>query len=229
MLKYGWLILIFAPATQAADVCRPADFTGPYVFQLFGMTDISGTPQPTVSLGRIVFDGSGKMTGTSSAVFSGLLLGNPVTGTYELQQDCTLTWQLQDDSGAYQHFSGKISPDLVKVQFRQTDRGGTRGTMEKTSDSCSSVDLPKKFIYTVSGSTKAMQAGQVGHSVSAKGVIDSAGFQVDQGCSVRFIVTTPDGETISMRGFLVNGSKEILAFQTDPGAMVSARLTAVPE
>jgi hypothetical protein len=31
---------------------------------------------------------------------------------------------------------------------------------------------------------------------------------------------------MNMRGFLVNGGKEILAFQTDPGAMVSARLTS---
>jgi hypothetical protein len=31
---------------------------------------------------------------------------------------------------------------------------------------------------------------------------------------------------MSMRGFLVNGGKEILAFQTDPGAMVAARFTS---
>jgi len=28
---------------------------------------------------------------------------------------------------------------------------------------------------------------------------------------------------MTMRGFLVNGGKEILSFQTDPGAMVAAR------
>jgi hypothetical protein len=31
---------------------------------------------------------------------------------------------------------------------------------------------------------------------------------------------------MAMRGFLVNGGKEILAFQTDPGAMVAARFTS---
>jgi hypothetical protein len=31
---------------------------------------------------------------------------------------------------------------------------------------------------------------------------------------------------MSMRGFLVNGGKEILAFQTDPGATVAARFTS---
>jgi len=31
---------------------------------------------------------------------------------------------------------------------------------------------------------------------------------------------------MAMRGFLVDGGKEILAFQTDPGAMVAARFTS---
>jgi hypothetical protein len=31
---------------------------------------------------------------------------------------------------------------------------------------------------------------------------------------------------MTMRGFLVEGGKEILAFQTDPGAMVAARLSS---
>src|SRR5215471_1707458 len=132
---------VCATAAQAADVCDPVRFGGPYAFQLSGMTTIGGTPQPTVSIGRIIFDGSGKISGTSSATFSGLLLGNPVTGTYEMNNDCTLTWKLQDDSGAYQHFSGKVSPDAVRIPFRQTDPGGTSGVMQRTSDNCSSIDL----------------------------------------------------------------------------------------
>ena len=32
--------------------------------------------------------------------------------------------------------------------------------------------------------------------------------------------------TMAMRGFLVSGGREILAFQTDPGAMVAARFTS---
>jgi hypothetical protein len=212
---------------------------GPYVFQLSGSTTISGVPQPTVSLGRIVFDGSGKISGTASATFSGLLLGNPVTGAYVANTDCTLVWRLQDDSGAYQHFSGKMSPDAQRVQFRQTDPGGVRGTMMKTGDACSSADLRDKYQFTVTGSTKAMQPGEAAHSVLARGTVEmlrNKSFQVDSDCSVRFNLTLPaaNGETtepppINLRGFLVNGGKEVLAFQTDPGAMVAARLTVLPE
>jgi len=226
-MKRWLLFLVPAFAAQAADVCNPAHLIGPYAFQLSGTTTISGTPQPTVSMGRIVFDGSGKLSGTSSAMFSGLLLGNPVTGTYEAKTDCSITWQLQDDSGAFQHFSGKLTPDLTRLPFRQTDPGGTRGLMQKTPDSCSSGDLQSSYNYSVSGSTKAMNPGETAHAVSAKGTLDSGGFQVDSDCSVHFSMSVPDSDRpMTMRGFLVAGGREILAFETDPGAMVAARLTA---
>src|ERR1700730_9416796 len=104
------VILITLPGfcAHAADVCNPADLIGPYAFQLSGTTKISGTPKPTASLGRIVFDGEGNLSGTASAMFEGLLLGNPVTGTYEAKSDCTVAWKIQDDSGAFQHFSATM-------------------------------------------------------------------------------------------------------------------------
>jgi hypothetical protein len=239
-MRANWLfLLVVLPglAAQAADVCNPANLVGPYAFQLTGSTDISGTPKPTASLGRIAFDGHGSLSGTASATFRGLLLGNPVTGSYEAKSDCSVIWKLQDDSGGFQNFSGTLSADGTRVQFKQTDPGGAqRGIMKRTSDACSAADLLKKYYFTVSGSTTPMQPGEVGHTVSAKGTLDIAengSFQVESDCSVRFGWTLPaqDGEVaapspMAMRGFLVSGGKEILAFQTDPGAMVAARFTS---
>lgn len=240
IMRMNWLFLLVLPsglAAQAALVCDPAKLIGPYAFQLTGSTDISGTPQPTASLGRIAFDGRGSLSGTASATFRGLLLGNPVTGSYEAKSDCSAIWKLQDDSGAFQNFSGTFSADGTRVQFTQTDPGGAqRGIMQKTSDACSAADLLKKYDFTVSGSTIPMQDGEVGHTVAAKGTLDIAengSFEVESDCSVRFGWTLParDGQVtepslMAMRGFLVNGGKEILAFQTDPGAMVAARFTS---
>jgi len=240
IMRANWLLLLVlfpGLAAQAADVCNPADLVGPYAFQLTGLTDISGTPKPTVSLGRIVFDGDGNLSGTASATFRGLLLGNPVTGSYEAKSDCSVIWKLQDDSGAFQNFSGTLSSDGNSVQFKQTDPGGAqRGTMQKTPDACSAADLLKEYYFTVSGSTTPMLPGEVPHTVSAKGTLDIAengSFQVESDCSIRFELTLPaqDGRVaepspMTMRGFLVNGGKEILAFQTDPGAMVAARFTS---
>jgi len=223
------LLLLLPGAAYAGDVCDPTKLIGPYAFQLSGSTAISGTPKPTASLGRITFDGSGSVSGTASAVYSGLLLGNPVTGTYAAKSDCSVTWKLQDDSGAFQNFSGTLSADGTRAQFRQTDPGGAqRGIMQKTPDSCSVADLQKKYKFTVSGSTTPMQPGEVPRTISASGTLDVAEngtFQVDNDCSVHFILTLPpEHSPMTMRGFLVNAGKEILAFQTDPGAMVIAHL-----
>src|SRR5260370_7118977 len=97
------LLLLPGMAAHAADVCDPAKLAGPYAFQLSGPTTISGTPKPTASLGRILFDGSSGVSGTASATFSGLLLGNPVTGTYEAKSHSPPPCNLQDTSRASQH------------------------------------------------------------------------------------------------------------------------------
>ena len=227
------LLLLPGAEAQAADVCNPTKLAGHYAFQLSGSTTISGAPKPTASLGLITFDGSGSLSGTASATFSGVLLGNPVTGTYEAKSDCSITWKLQDDSGGFQNFSGTLSPDGTRVQFRQTDPGGAqRGIMQKTPDACSAADLQKKYKFTVSGSTTPVQPGEVARTISTEGTLDVAEngtFQVDNDCSVHFVLTLPAGPSpltippMTMRGFLVNGGTEILAFQIDPGAMVAAR------
>ncbi len=120
------LLLLPGMAAHAADVCDPAKLAGPYAFQLSGPTTISGTPKPTASLGRIVFDGSSGVSGTASATFSGLLLGNPVTGTYEAKSDCSVTWKLQDDSGAFQNFSGTLSTDAGRPILAALSTGSCR-------------------------------------------------------------------------------------------------------
>ena len=223
------LLLLPGAVAMAGDVCNPAKLAGPYAFQLSGSTAISRTAKPTASLGRIVFDGSGGVSGTASATFTGLLLGNPVKGAYEAKADCSVTWKLEDDSGAFQNFSGRLSADGTRVDFRQTDPGGVqRGIMQKTPDTCSAADLRTKYKFIISGRTTPVQPGEVPHGVSAEGTLDVAkngSFQVDSDCSVHFVLTpSPESSAMTMRGFLVNGGKEILAFQTDPGAMVAARL-----
>jgi|SRR5450432_130184 hypothetical protein len=234
LANWPFLLLLPVAAAQAADVCNPTDLLGPYAFQLTGSTDISGSPRPTASLGLINFDARGNLSGTVSATYRGLLLGNPVNGTFAAKSDCSVTWKLQDDSGAFQHFSGTLSADGTRVQFSQTDPGGAqRGIMKKTPGTCSAADLLKKYTFSVSGSTTPMQPGEVSHNVSGEGTLDTTdngSFQVESDCSVQFKLTLPerDGQAAdptprSMRGFLVNGGKEILAFQTDPGAMVAAR------
>jgi hypothetical protein len=221
---------------------------GPYGVQLSGETTISGDLRPVISLGRLIFDGDGGLSGYSSIMFAGLLLGNPVTGTYEVRSDCKMSWSLQDDSGAFQHFSGVVTPGGKRVQFQQTDPGGAqRGIAARTSNECTTSNLQKKYEFTLSGSSIAMLPGEVSRSIVAKGLItadDSGNFKltvrdqmtdvtltVESDCIVDLELALPAeaGETttlMKLRGILINDGKEILAIQTDPGSTVSARFTA---
>ena len=65
--------------------------TGVYGFELTGNATISASPQPVVSVGRLVFDGVGGISGVASVSFTGLYLGNPVTGKYEAHDDCSVS------------------------------------------------------------------------------------------------------------------------------------------
>jgi len=227
-------LLLLLPLALHAQVCDPVHFSGVYGFQLSGVTTISGDAKAATSVGRLVFDGHGNVSGTSSTMFAGYLLGNPVTGTYELRTDCTLTWKLQDDSGGWQSFSARLNADLSRAEFHQPELGGpNRGTLTRAADRCTAQDLRKRYTYTVNGTTTPMVDGDTPGNVSAAGTLDVARngtFNVDSDCIVTFdlIVNAPDQRLISlhMRGMLVNGGREIMAIQTDAGAMVVGRFTA---
>lgn len=256
---FGLALLLAVPGipARAADVCSTKDLHGAYGFQLTGETTISGTATPVAGVARIVFEEEGSLSGSSSVNFNGLLLGNPVTGTYEIRPDCTMSFSLQDDSGAFQHFSGVITGRGKKVEFQQTEPGaGPHGIMKPTADGCKAADIHGRYAFTLSGISIPMDTGGPATEVSNSGQIDADGkgtfalkpgppanegsppladtgtFEVDGDCFVRLELgrRTGGGEAalpIKLRGIAVDGGREILAIQTDPGATVSARFTAV--
>jgi hypothetical protein len=244
------LICVVVPPI-CADVCNPAELPGTYGVQLSGNTTISGESKPVSNIGRIVLAADGGISGSSTVMFAGLLLGNPVTGSYQAHWDCTISWSLQDDSGAFQHFSGVGTSGWKTVQFHQTDAGGAKkGVMDKTPAECKAPDIRKQYAFTLSGSFIPMQPGDAAGTVDAKGLIkadENGNFKltlsggaaaatdvtigVDAQCIVDIGLSLPakDGATIPamiFRGVLVDGGKKILAIQTDPGAMVTATFTS---
>lgn len=236
------VLSIASPAS--AQYCRPQAFAGVYGYQLSGTTTISGDTKPVASVGRLEFDGRGTVSGTASVNFAGFLLGNPVTGTYQVRADCSITWSLQDDSGAFQHFAGKLNSDLERATFQQTDAGGAqRGTLAKAARDCSVSRIRGAYDLSISGNTFAMNPGETARSISVQGALLADGngnltrlehgatiaagtVTVDPDCTVNMILTPSEGMAISSRGVSVNGGREILAIVTDPGATVNVRLLA---
>ncbi len=244
-----WLVfLVFVWQAHSADVCDPRKFSGAYGVQLSGNTTISGSPQPVALIGRLVFDGQGGVSGSMSVNFTGFLLGNPVTGAYDAHTNCTLNWSLQDDSGAFQHFSGTMTGDLARVEFRQTDQGGADGgIMLAMPKDCGPRVLRDRYTYSIAGSTTPMLQGETAHKVSSSGAVDVDGgagtlsftpdgphaastgkIEVDGQCiaTMEITLTGTDSTTgipMKLRGVVVDGGKQILAIQTDPGTAVVAK------
>lgn len=233
------VLVAVLPATS--QVCNPRTFGGAYGFQLTGTTTISGDPKPVSSMGRLEFDGHGALSGTVSVNFDGYLLGNPTTGSYEVRTDCTITWSLQDTSGAFQHFTGKLTPDFERATFRQTDKGGARdGTLARVAKTCTTAAMQGNYQFTVSGTVKSMEVVGEMRKYAFEGLItmDAAGnlavlrdgaaanggsATVDSDCIVNIDFVPVEAEHIALRGVFVSDGKEILAIDAEPGAAVNAR------
>jgi len=238
-----WIAVALVPALPAADICSPTELQGPYAMHLSGTTTITGSPTQVVGVARVVLSGDGVLSGYSSVSFNGLLLGNPVSGTYEVKQDCSLAFSLQDDSGAFQHFGGTVKPGGDRAEFRQTDPGTKEtGIIRRTFDACQVVDFQGEYSVSLSGVSVPMENAGPTTPVSSAGRIqaDGAGkftvkdtldradsttplatvgtYEIDSDCTIRLELTP-----IKLRGFLVLNGKEILAIQTDAGETVAAR------
>jgi hypothetical protein len=202
------MLIALALPGFAADACLTKVVHGSYGFLLWGTTTASGDPKPIASVGRITFDGStstsGGTSGTSSVMFAGYLLGNPLTGTYVLGTDCTVTWKLQDDSGNWQNFTGTYTADGTHISFTQTDPTAPRnGTMIKSPDTCDAQTLrPHRYVY-------------------GEGAVAGTDVSVEDGCFVSFRVGTD-----RFRGVVVDDGLEVLAIRSTPGTPQTMRLRA---
>jgi len=241
---------IFALHVTHAAVCDPEVLRGPYGFSLTGTTTIGGTTRPVAVVGRLVLDDSENLSGISSASFTGLILGNQVTGKYEAHRDCSVTWTLQDDSGNFQHFAGTMSADGRHVAFRQTDPGGAEnGILLRTMDGCSESSLAGTFKLRASGRTVDVNTAVDSGRVSFGGLLISDGsgnlsfasgpdepevaagtYDVLDDCFVELVLQLPPGEhetaAIHFRAILAENGREVLGIQTDPGTIVAIRLVS---
>jgi hypothetical protein len=242
------LASIFALPVAHAAVCDPKAFHGAYGMSLTGATSIGGATRPVAAVGRLVVGDSGNLSGVSSTSFTGLILGNPVTGRYEAHVDCSVTWSLQDTSGNFQNFAGKMKADGGQVTFRQTDPGGAGiGTLLRTASSCSASGLVGTFEFKASGRTVDVNSGVDSGLVSLEGVVIADGaatlslnsgpgqpvvaagsYEVESDCFMTLVLEMPVGEhktaTMHFRGILVDDGQEVLGIQSDPGTVVVVRL-----
>jgi hypothetical protein len=218
----GLLLAALLPAAAWGQVCGDNDLSGGYGLQLSGSSTIAGLAKPMAVIGRVVFESGGHISGYSSVNFGGVFVGNPVTGNYTFKSDCSIAFELQDDSGAWQHFRGTLQPGGARGAFHQTDPGtGGRGILQKLPDACSTASLRGSFVVTM-GSNKTVTTadGNGNFSQTTGDATNSGTYTVDSDCFVQM------NFGVQLRGIVVNGGKTVLAVQTDPGKVSTATFNA---
>jgi len=252
LIRTLFITLVLGLPVHAVNPCSNAAVTGPYGLHLSGVSTISGGPQPFASMSRTTFDGEGHISGSSSVNFNGLLLGNPVTGTYDVGPDCAISLRLQDDSGAFQHFAGKLAASGSVIELRQTDAGsGGHGAMMRSANTCSQADLRPSYAFSLAGTATPLAPADVPGSITAKGMLHIDGpasfmlmqqfdgldvrvngsWSLESDCTVQFDLVLPvkgskAGVPMKLRGILVNQGVQIFVIQTNPATVALARLTA---
>ena len=240
--------LLALPAT--AQVCGGNDIHGAYGVQLSGTVSIGvNGPQPMASISRLVFDGQGGIAGVSSADMAGYFLGNPVTGSYTFKTNCSLSFELQDDSGAWQHFAGLAKEGGSMVQIHQTDPDtGEPGIMVRTPAACRTAGLHGDYSLALSGAASQFATNRTpGAAFSIEGTVsaDGAGnllfnspagkttgsYELDSDCVVEIELGVPQDDSadlLKLRGVLVDQGNLLLAVESDPAGIAAGRFTRLP-
>jgi len=243
-----FLALGFAGLAAAANPCGPNDIQGTYGMQLSGVTTVGvDGPQPVAAIGRLVFDENGGVNGVSSIGIAGYFVGSPVNGKYSFKADCSLTFDLRDQSGGFQHFAGVAKDNATRVDIRQTDaQAGADGVLLRTASGCQTASLHGAYAFNLAGTASEFADGRErGTPLSVKGTVTSDGagnleltwtgghttgtYEVDSDCIAEIELGVTQGDSadiVKLRGVLVNQGRLLLAVESDPAGVAIARLIA---
>jgi hypothetical protein len=129
----GLLGLAPLAAGEAREGCTNGSLAGEYGFKGNGTVVLpNGTDADVATVGRTVFDGRGKLTGTDTSSFNGQIAHETSTGTYTVRPDCT----------GSETFTLSPSGTVVHADFVLVDKG----------QQAFFVDTDPGFVLTVTAS-----------------------------------------------------------------------------
>lgn len=148
----GLIILAsFALSSAAWATCSNASVSGTYGFVDSG-TDASGTPAGT--LWRVKFDPyDGKFSGTATTNQNGVIATGPISGTYAIAANCTLTGTVTDHVHNTTHALFAVVTSTGGVQLVSAKTGTTNGgfLVAQNSPTCTNAGVEGHFVLAVKG------------------------------------------------------------------------------
>jgi hypothetical protein len=232
----------FALSSAAwATTCSNASLSGTYGF-LHDGTDSNGTPA-TAAVTQITFDSTtGTFTGEQTASHDGVIVTEPITGTYAVASNCTGTGNPTGGSS--------FSIVVTSTGFLALHLFAEGFAVEQGSPTCSNAGVEGSFGFETTGvflagapATAVAFIGELKLTVnpSGEGVISgevaasedgtflaedpvTGSYAVDPDCRGRATIKPKGLPEMRFHLVVVDGGEEMLAIETDAGTVVSGTL-----
>jgi hypothetical protein len=233
----------FALSSAAwAATCSNASLSGTYGF-LHGTTDSNGTPD-SAAVTQITFDSNtGTFTGETTASHDGVIVTEPLTGTYAVAWNCTGTGNPKGGT--------PFSFVVTSTGFLAAHLFGEGFAVKQGSPTCTNAGVKGSFGFEatgvfVAGAPFTGPVAFIGElklsaNTSGDGVISGQVAASEDGTFLTFVPVTGSygvgsdcrgRATITPKGLsemhfspvIVDGGKEMLALETDADTVVSGTL-----
>ena len=88
------LLLSLSSIAARAQSCSDKTLSGGYSYQVVGQVGTEPPFQPFVSQRLVVLDGAGSLSGSGYRVLAGNVAMSPVSGTYSVQPNCSVSFEI---------------------------------------------------------------------------------------------------------------------------------------
>lgn len=230
-----------APAAHA--VCNNVTLNG-----IYGVlaTGLNGSNQPIAAVNRVVFDGAGHLSGSSTKSQNGTLVTYNFTGTYQIAANCTGTAVHNNQDGNPIHENIYLDNGDKGAFLIQTDDQHVVTGVLVAQGAATCTDLGVKRTYAAQFTGVVPSQGQV---VAASGQLKLNGtgsitgtltisvngsiglnlpvtgtYQINSDCTGTAQVTPHGLSPNNLALLTVNAGKEIMAIQTDANTIIAGTL-----
>lgn len=239
---YGWQLS--GTLTQNLSGGVAGAVTPPKVMSRIA-SDIPGT-RVAAGLATVFLDGGGTLFGNAVVIVDGTSSEGPITGAYNVNDDCSVSITVTDSSGGTQHFDGVVVNRGDGANLLQTDSGvGVSGTLRHARGFCQTSDIGGGFGFRSAGTTldsgplssigsiNLDGQGNVTASESRFGggaysqVASTGSITVNSDCSLNLMLSAnTDGSLVNFRGIILNSTKDMFLIRSDDGTTVTGTVIA---
>ena len=235
--------VISGGAKQRSGYCSNPSVSGPYAYAIQGFVAAGNSFGAFADSGRLVADGNGNLSGTSTVSENGAISRRTLRGSYSVDQDCRGSAVLNASSGYSVVLDCVIVDNGRGIQFIQTDTGTviSGGARKQEAVNCTNGTVSGSYGFSIDGWLTATgfdayaDTGRLvvngGNSFSGSttssldGNVNSrtltGNYNMNSDCTGSATFKDTNGNVLSLDFSAEAGGRELRFIQTDSGTVIS--------